>query len=236
MGRASGCSNQDQIDWKPRIDWKPHLCACRLAPLSSFPAEPSPSPSAPALCAQAKPTHLPNGQSTGHDVATQQVDQVSGGSQARGDRALDPWREEGEEAGRAQAEVIAALGTPQVQALGLVELEPNSVPDPPEPLPRSHGLTPPGCGAIPTVPLTRGELPALSPSLGEADTPRESEASKGPGRDQSPLVMETGMTLPRGVVAERLGWSESREPVGPEVQTDQLGYQICLLQKILDLQ
>lgn len=39
---------------------------------------------------------------------------------------------------------------------------------------------------------------------------RESEASRGPGRGQSPLVMETGMTLPRGVVAERQGWSESR--------------------------
>lgn len=30
-----------------------------------------------------------------------------------------------------QAGVIAALGTPQVQAPGLMELEPDSVPDPP---------------------------------------------------------------------------------------------------------
>lgn len=204
--------------------------------LLPLPPVPKPNPPTYPTARAQEHTHSWQQQALGHDVATQQVDQVSGGSQARGDRALDPWREEGEEAGRAQAEVIAALGTPQVQALGLVELEPNSVPDTLEPLPRSHGLTPPGRGAIPTVPLTRGELPALSPSLGEADTPRESEASKGPGRDQSPLVMETGMTLPRGVVAERLGWSESREPLGPEVQTDQLGYQICLLQKTLDLQ
>lgn len=39
--------------------------------------------------------------------------------------------DEGEEAGRTQAGVIAALGTPQVQAPGLMELEPDSVPDPP---------------------------------------------------------------------------------------------------------
>lgn len=44
------------------------------------------------------------------------------------------------------------------------------------------------------------------------------------------------MTLPRGVVAERQGWSESRESLGPAVQADQLGYQICLLQKTPDLQ
>ena len=35
--------------------------------------------------------------------------------------------------------------------------------------------------------------------------------------------MGTGMTLPRGVVADRLDWNESREPLGPEVQADQLG-------------
>lgn len=69
--------------------------------------------------------------------------------------------DEGEEVGRTQAGVIAALSTPQVQALGLMELEPDSVPDAPESLSRSHGLMATACchtyRAIPTVPLTRGE-------------------------------------------------------------------------------
>ena len=102
MGRALGCSNQDQIDWKPQRDWNrletsPRClpprplttCPSRAVTISFCPCPLGPSQTRPPT---QQPEHSWQQQALGHDEATQQVDQVSGGSQARGDGALDPWR------------------------------------------------------------------------------------------------------------------------------------------------